>query len=486
MSRGRGSAAGRPPLPERRPRLALAFALLPLLLVGSLLLSGPLLYETEGALGEVFVPPASSVLSDPEDPVATPIPLPDWDKKERVNILLVGVDRREGDEYSRTDTIILVTVDPAARTIGLMPFPRDLKVDIPRYSPDKINAAYTFGERDKWQWPDGGVGLLRRTILRNFGIPVHYYAQVDFRGFERAVDELGGVNVDAPYPIKDDEYPTETYGYTGVYFPAGLQHLDGKTALRYARTRHADGDAGRSRRQQEIILSLRRQAQGGNIATLLTRAKPLLDILGDSARTDLSSDQLLALAKLGLEIPDGNTQRFDLYEAVTEGTEVNEAGEEIFYLYPNWSQMQLLLGKMIPNLATALTLPDPAVKIGVQNGTYRDRFAAQSVERLKKAGFAGATVDAADTIGDGSLVRPLPQTIIFDYTANGAMAIVVARKLGLPDDTIRLAAGPGPNGVDILVVAGEDLPYIEPTPTPKPTATPRPTPTPRPAPTPRR
>lgn len=432
-----------------------------MVLISSLLLSGPLIYKTESAIAPIFVTPAAEVYADPEDPGATPIPLPNWDKKERINILLVGVDKREDDEYSRTDTIILVTIDPLAKTVGLMSFPRDLRVNIYQYGEHKINAAYIFGEVDKR--PGGGVGLLRRTIARNFGVPIHYYAQVDFRGFERIVDEFGGVNVDVPYPLKDDEYPTETYGYTGIYFAAGLQHLDGKTALRYARTRHADNDFGRARRQQEVILSLRQQALS---LDLIKKFYPLLEILGGSVKTDLKPEQVAALAQLGQGIPRENIKGYSL-EGLLSGYE--EGGDS--FLIADWPAVKARMRQMIPNLALLSTTlaPDPAVKIGVQNGTYRPQFAAQTVERLKGAGFAGASVDATEVTESP---KPMPFSIVYDYTGSGEMALLVVKRLGLPEDAVRPGPGPAPGEVEILVVLGEDVPYVEPRPSPAPAPSP--------------
>ncbi|GIW03779.1 MAG: hypothetical protein KatS3mg059_0399 [Thermomicrobiales bacterium] len=208
---------------------------------------GPIIYRGTRAYQEVFVesPPRQqprfvAVKNDEGTPViaevtATAAPeLPEWDGTERLTILLLGVDRRE-DEPSRSDTMILVNIDPIKKTAAMMSIPRDLKVMIPGYGMDKINAAYAFGDRD--EVPGGGPGLAIRTIEANFGIRIDYFAEVDFNGFIKIIDTVGGVMIDVPYPIKDDAYPADGTNYMRVYFSAGWQHMDGKRALQYARTR---------------------------------------------------------------------------------------------------------------------------------------------------------------------------------------------------------------------------------------------------------
>ena len=229
--------------------------------------------------------------------------LPEWEGTERVNILLMGVDQRDDERAAgvppRSDTMLVLSIDPVAKRAGLVSFPRDLLVTIPGLGQERINVAYRYGELAKL--PGGGPELAKRTIEQNFGLTVHYYARVDFRGFERIVDTLGGVLVDVEVPLKDDEYPTEDYGITRIYIPAGPQVLDGKTALQYARSRHGDpdGDFGRMRRQQRLLLALRDRSFQ---LDLIPKAPTLIELAQETISTDLSPRQLLALARLAQEI----------------------------------------------------------------------------------------------------------------------------------------------------------------------------------------
>jgi polyisoprenyl-teichoic acid--peptidoglycan teichoic acid transferase len=450
-------------LPERRPRLGYLFAVLPVALVISLLASGPVLYR----FNKIFVTPAVPTISasgaSGGAPVPTPLPLPDWDKKERVNILLIGVDQRDGESFGRTDTMILVSVDPANKTVGLMSLPRDLRVNIPNHGLDKLNAAFVYGQLD-YGGVQGGILLLQRTLQQDFGIAVPYWAQVDFHGFVKIVDTFGGVTVDPPYPLKDDEYPTETNGYTSIYFPAGFQHLTGDQALIYARTRHPDSDFGRARRQQEVILALRQQALNLH---LVTKFWSLLGILSDSVQTDLSQQQIAALASLGQSIPRDSIKRYDLSDPnLIEGCAFpDDQGNQIDYVcVKDWPGIRRRIKEIVPNAIDAPPVtptPDPVAKIDVRNGTYRDQFATHTVAVLQREGFTGAFVDATEVDN-----RPQPATIIYNYSNKLDTALLAAQALGLTEDAVRQGTGTAPNGADIMIVLGDDLPYTPPSVTP--------------------
>jgi len=345
-----GDAPVSVPLRPSRRRVslsALAATLLLVFVAGIGAYLAPLAWASWRAYQRVFTTPVPRanvivnaegtpevVLISPDDPA---IQLPDWDKKDRINVLLLGVDRRDAGDVPRADTIIVVTIDPLTKDVGMLSIPRDLLVIIPGYGQEKINAAYPLGMSSSLTGP----GLLRATIEYNFGIPIHYYAEVDFEGFVRIVDTLGGVVVDVPAPIKDDEYPGEDYNYTRIYFAPGLQHMDGRTALRYVRTRHDDNDFSRGYRQQQVLRALREQ---GLRLDLLRKAPQLVDALADTVRTDLSPQQVLALAKLGSEIPRERIRSFTLLEATTSYWEPGQP----FYLIPNWPAIQAILDEMFP------------------------------------------------------------------------------------------------------------------------------------------
>ncbi len=175
----------------------------------------------------------------------------------RLNILILGLDSRPGEGVAtRTDTLILATVDPSQPYVGMLSIPRDLWVDIPGYGKQRINAAHVFAEVDN---PGSGPALARQTVERNFDVPVHRYLRIDFEGFIAIVDAAGGVTVDVERHLIDYEYPTNDYGVMTVEFQPGRQHMDGERALQYARLRHGTGSMDRPRRQMQVITALFRQ-----------------------------------------------------------------------------------------------------------------------------------------------------------------------------------------------------------------------------------
>ncbi len=230
-----------------------------------------------------------------------------WEGNDRVNILLVGIDRRPGEAFvSRTDSMMVISVDPKSESMSILSIPRDLYVQIPGYGQDRINTAVVYGSREG-DYLDGAA-LAMQTVSSNLGIPVQHFIMVDFGAFVRIIDLLEGVDVQVPYDINDSLYPDMDYGYDPLFIPAGLQHFDGQTALKYARTRHADSDFNRAYRQQQVLFAARTKALNMGIGEMILRAPSLYREVESGIRTDLSLEQLVRLAKTVSDIPSDNTQ----------------------------------------------------------------------------------------------------------------------------------------------------------------------------------
>lgn len=446
----------------RRPWLYAAVGVPLLLLIVAAAILGPILYEGTRAYQDVFVEPVPH--DEPEvvaviNPAGTPIlatataqakqTIPAWDGQERVTILLLGIDRRE-DEATRSDTMILVNIDPVAKTAGMLSIPRDMQVTIPGYGIDKINAAYAYGDRD--DVPGGGPVLTIRTIEANFGIRIDYFAQVDFDGFITIVDTIGGITVDVPYPIKDDMYPASGTNYTRVYFSSGWQYMDGARALQYARTRHADSDYARSARQQQVLLALRQQAVN---LDLLPKARDLITAVGDSVRTDLSLEQVLQLARLASEFTPEDITQYSLDIGLTE----QELPGEPYFLIPDWeicgSLLSEFMGQEVVPPASGFADPTLDTPIRVANGTQNAGLAQRVAAVLIDNGFTDVTV-----VDDGSTL-PQPTTRIVDNENDLATSMYVAGAIGVGVGTIDLDPGTAeatPTGEGIVVVLGDDAP----------------------------
>jgi LCP family protein required for cell wall assembly len=170
------------------------------------------------------------------------------------DILVLGVDSRPGEGWmARADSVILVGIDPRRFNFTMMSIPRDLSIDVPGYGLQRINTVNMLGEMEA---PGRGPELTSAGIEQSFGVMSDRYLRLDFNGFVRLIDAVGGISINVENPISDYAYPTEDGGTIAVEFPAGVQHMDGERALIYARTRHADDDYRRAERQQQVISAL--------------------------------------------------------------------------------------------------------------------------------------------------------------------------------------------------------------------------------------
>jgi polyisoprenyl-teichoic acid--peptidoglycan teichoic acid transferase len=237
--------------------------------------------------------------------VAGTSPGPVAAENERTNVLLVGVDRRGKRTTTLTDTMMVASLDPVGHTVSIVSIPRDL-IDIPlgngdTYGP-KLNSLLRYAETHPDQFPQGGMRTLEEAIGALLGIPIHYYARVDFAGFIKMVDAVGGVDVEVPRAFEDPGYDGYGVGDRGFSVTAGEQHFDGATALAYARSRKGAGESDftRQARQQQILIALRDQATRGG--SLLFELPTLLDAVGETVRSDIPVDRLPALAAIMEEV----------------------------------------------------------------------------------------------------------------------------------------------------------------------------------------
>ncbi len=461
-------------LDNRLSWLAIPWVVL-LLVVG---LAGSYLgYTRARALAAQYTPPRLFQPNEPT-PRSTPvvpettIEIPDWQGKERVNILVLGIDQREHEEGPwRTDTMILVSIDPVAQTVTMLSIPRDLWVTIPGFQEDRINNAHFYG--DAFDYPGGGPALAKKTVQYFLGVPVQYYVRVNFTAFEKLVDLIGGIEVDVPREINDPEYPARTgYGFDPLYIPAGRQHMDGELALKYARFRHdEEGDFGRALRQQQVILAIRDKILSANkFPELLPKAPQVIAMFGDAVQTDLSLEQVLQLAKLGTQLKKDGVRG-----AVIDLTMV------LFSTTPDGQQVLIPVRDEIRKLRERLFVSDLAapvpgrqtVRVMVLNGTTQAGLAAQTANTLAGQGFRVTGYGNADRFD-------YAQTIIMDYLGS-PVAVQLAGALGVPTSTVQVSHMLH-GDYDIQVILGADyvarFGFLSPTATPTPEMEPAPTATP--------
>jgi len=414
--------------------------------------------NTPNALNTVVPLPTETVIPATVDPIAAV----NFDRKDPLTIMLLGVDTREGDIDSRSDTILLMYVDPSNPddTVHLLSVPRDLLVTMAGgLGQGKMADVYSTGQQNHYlesaEHPNvGGPALVRDTLEQNFRIQIDFYAQVDFNGFRKIVDTVGGVTVDNPYPFKDSQYPTEDYQFTRVYFPAGTMHLYGEEALQFARSRYGDDDYARNARQQQVILGIRQQALQLN---LLSKATSLIDALGDSVRTDFPlKAQGLAFAKFGVGIKGSAIHQYSLTDLL--GVCANCNG---FYATIDWQKARDLAKQFSPKenkdfiAAQANGGLNKGATVVVENGTNTVGIASGWSATLQQQGFANASfIDApAGTKGK------VPKTqILYFAPENEKTAQSLARTMGLVTGTVSSTGTrpPEAGNADILILLGND------------------------------
>lgn len=221
----------------------------------------------------------------------------------RINILLLGVGDAGHAGANLSDTMQVLSIDTRTHDVDILGLPRDLYVKINGVGYDKINSAHAHGEQIK---KGGGPELAKTTVSQVLGIPIDYFIRTDFSGLKKAVDTLGGVNIDVAESLRDNSYPcTNNEGRScGLFIPAGPTTMNGDLALKYTRCRKGNcgNDFGRARRQQAVLLAMRSKAL--SLSTLVNPAKlsNLVDVVGDDVRTDIGLDEMQKIYQLTHDI----------------------------------------------------------------------------------------------------------------------------------------------------------------------------------------
>jgi LCP family protein required for cell wall assembly len=367
-----------------------------------------------------------------------------------INILLIGVDERPDhpEEGVRSDTLIVVHLDTIGRRVSLLSIPRDTRVELRDMGPAKINVAYGYGYAAAEKLygegvtpAQGGMALAAETVGQFLDLPIHYTAQINFDGFARVIDALGGVTIDVPRRIVDDAYPTPDFGTVRVEFEPGPQRMDGARALIYARTRHADSDFGRAGRQQQVIRAVvdELRARGLPGAALLV---PALGRALDGAFTTTlplsRPDMVLGIGWIATGLDPATIGQYRL--APDTAPNFREIGSDIL-----WDPAEVRA--VVRDFLAAPGVETGQARIQVLNGAGVTGLARRVSSELEAAGFT--VVPAADATRSD-----MPDTIVYDVTGKPATARRLATLLRAE---IRRGAPDGVNPtVDIIVVLGRD------------------------------
>jgi LCP family protein required for cell wall assembly len=318
-------------------------------------------------------------------PPYAPDPSLNLTANDSVTYLLLGSDKRPGQTYFRTDTIVIAVIRPASGQVALISVPRDLYVYIPTVGMDRINTAYEYGEMPKYDYPGGGFALLKDTILYNLGLSIDHLAIVDFDGFRRIVDTLGGIDVPVfcPYTdwhLIDPNYDPNNENNWALYTVGpGVVHMDGDLALWYARSRSKSSDFDRGRRSQEVLRSLYTRALQTNS---ISKIPELYNDFSSSIITDLTLSDLLQLAPLALHLNNADIRSYYIGRDLVTG-----------WMTPGGASVQLPNAPAIQSMLQQALSPAPrateaeALTVEVRNGTPNPGWDSLAAERLNYVGY---------------------------------------------------------------------------------------------------
>lgn len=358
-----------------------------------------------------------------------------------INIVLLGTDRRPDWGDWRTDTIIVVSVNPVAQSVGMLSIPRDLWIEIPGFGVGRINTVDFIGE-----WKDaegGGPGLLKRTIEHNIGIPIDRFARVDLEGFVKIVDALGGVTVAVNCPVHDafiDEPLTGEQELGLIELDAGVHHLDGLTALRYARSRRNAVDFDRAERQQDLLRSLAEQNLNWD---LLPKLPQLWNALHDAVETDLTLPELIHLASIGMQVQQDRIKSRVIDWNTTQNW-VTASGGQV--LLPNPETLPQAVQEFLYPPRTDSRLESEAAQVVIYNSSGVQGLGELAAKELARAGL---NVTVEDNGGR------MPQSLVVINQDKPVTRSVIQRTLDLgPRFVVRSPERRG--NADILVILGAD------------------------------
>jgi len=399
------------------------------------------------------------------DAPATPVVLPEaslppaWDGASRINILFIGLDERDlvaNQGPPRSDTMILFTVDPITKTAGMLSVPRDLWVNIPGFGYSRINTAYSSGEGA--QLPGGGPGLAMKTVEQLLGVPVQYYAQVDFNTFTKLINIIGCI-----WLVPEERLILDPVGPgldKVVLTPGGERKLCGWQVLAYARIRKTQGgDADRSRRQQQVIFAMRDQIFEPDVfPSLIARAPEIYATLQNGIKTNMSLEDAIKLAVLGKDI-DPNTVKTGVIDpqqgmATFDNTTLN--GEAASIMKPIMDKVRVLRDEIFTTTGPtsplaqgdlALLMRDEAARVRILDGTY------SGLEQRAGALFQsyGMTITELGAAPEG-----YAQTTIIVYGPSLYTIKWLQATFGIASRQIRFSPDPNQT-VDIEIRLGSDI-----------------------------
>jgi polyisoprenyl-teichoic acid--peptidoglycan teichoic acid transferase len=323
-------------------------------------------------------------------------------------------------------------VDMQSNIVRLLSIPRDLWVYIPGHGYNRINTADLWGELAK---KGGGPDRVKQTIQHNLGIPIHYYVRIDFQGFINIIDTVGGIDVDVDCSLSD------------INLSAGMHHMNGKQALRYARSRKSTNDFDRGRRQRKVLMALWDQALTLDIIPKLPQ---LWRSMANSFQTDLSLEQVINLAYVGAQLKPQRIISRAIGPSLVQGW-ITPQGAAV--LLPREDRMRAMLESFYAPVDASRLDASAKVQVRVLNGSPRREAEQLAAAALRWEGYKVAGTGLAES-------RDYTLTRILVYSGKVAEAQSMAQYLNVPVSSVQDVTGtespPGGQDIDILVILGRN------------------------------
>lgn len=316
-----------------------------------------------------------------------------------INLLLLGSDAAADNRYARTDSIIVASINPNLPSVSLLSFPRDLHVRFPGGRQDRINTVFEYGYIN--EFPGGGPAYLATVLRKNFGIKIDHFVRIDFGGFIKAIDTLGGIDVLVECELHDT-FPDKSspIGKTDLDLYPGKVTLGGKEALWYARSRWSTTDFDRARRQQKVLRAVFRKAREGN---LLQNAVNLYGDFRAHMETNMSPTDMLPLIDIARRLDSDSVKSRVITWPIVRS-----------FQRADGASVLISTDQTIPFIAEALAPPagnqaQTRTRVEVYNGALRPDMELVAAERLAWEGF--------QVVGVGTLEGDrFPQTQVIDYS----------------------------------------------------------------------
>jgi polyisoprenyl-teichoic acid--peptidoglycan teichoic acid transferase len=352
---------------------------------------------------------------------APPVSIPDsnlppaWDGASRINILIIGLDYRDwvaGEGAPRSDTMIVLTIDPLTKTAGMLSIPRDMWVNIPGFQYSRINTAYSLGEGSKL--PGGGPELARKTVEQFLGVPIQYYAQVDFGTFAKFIDLIGGIDVHVTENLRLDPVGGGKDKFKVTC--CGMRHMNGDMALAYARFRKdKEGDIARADRQQEVILAIRNKVLSPeNFPVLLGKAQQFYEEFSAGIRTNMPFDTAIRLGVLAKDVPLDSIKHGVIDYTMVTLADVTLGGQPASIMKPMPDKIRELRDQIFTAggaLSPMAAQNDPAAlmkadgaRVRVLNGTSVGGLDVRTGNYLLSLGVPVTEAGAADGPYNGTVI----------------------------------------------------------------------------------